>query len=383
MKIAITFGFFLPVPPVSGGAMEKIFFNIGRRLADRGHEVSTFTRQWKDWPQHEVIDGVSYHRVPGWNHTAQLWRNLILDFRWGLRLRRVLPRDAIVVANNVSLPIQLRRGLSPHPSPVSVVLGRMPKGQVRFYQGVDRIYATSEAVAARARYENPAATPRIKVLRNSIDWQAQQGPDTAPRDRLRIGFAGRIHPEKGLDLLMKAAALLNRDTSLPNWEITLVGPVDTAAGGGGTAFRDSLIALAETNGAGHRITFLPPAWDPMVLAAHYRSFAAFCYPSRAEKGEGLSVAPIEAMAAGAVPVLSKLDCYEDLIVPGQNGLLFDHRAKNAPAQLAAALTEVLRNTARRKSLANEAKMTAKAFDYDALAEELDVDLNKLLVQRPQ
>jgi glycosyltransferase involved in cell wall biosynthesis len=377
MKIAITFGFFLPVPPVSGGAMEKIFFNIGRRLADRGHDVSAFTRTWQDWPRQEVIDGVKYHRIPGWNHTPHLWRNLILDFRWGLRVRRQLPLDAIVVANNVSLPIQLRRGFSPHPSPVSVVLGRMPKGQIRFYQGVDRIYATSEAVAVRARYENQALSNRVHVLRNSIDWQAHQGPSKTPSGRIRIGFAGRIHPEKGLDFLMKAAAILELDKTLPAWEITLVGPVETAAGGGGIGYRDSLIAMAEANGAGHRIKFFPPAWDPQILAEHYRGFAIFCYPSRAEKGEGLSVAPIEAMSAGAVPVLSTLGCYDDLIVSGQNGILFNHRAPDSPVKLAHALAQLLRDPANRNSLSDRARATAKNFDYDALAVELETDLSKL------
>lgn len=378
MKIAITFGFFLPVPPVRGGATEKIWFNLGGRLAARGHDVILYTRTWESWPAVERINGMEIHRVPGWDHRSRLWRNLVLDFRWGRRLRRILPRDAAVISHNVFLPILLRLP-SRHCPPVCVVLGRMPKGQVRWYGALDRIYATSEAVAARARSENPRAASRIKVLRNCIDWPAfQGGPGRDPSAPLRIGFAGRIHPEKGLDLLVRATGWLAQDRDLPPWEVALIGPVRAPDGGGGEAFRDSLQSLARRSGAGDRIRFLPPAYDPGALAAFYRSIDIFCYPTRAEKGEGLSVAPIEAMAAGAVPVLSRLDCYTDLIQPGENGVLFDHRAADADTGLAVELAALLRDAGRRARLGAAARATAQNFDYDAVAAELDLDLAALL-----
>ena len=88
MKIALSFGFFLPVPPARGGATEKIWHALGRRLAARGHEVVAFTRTWPGWPDHEEIDGLRYHRLPGRDHTTKLWLNLLLDLRWSLRVRR-------------------------------------------------------------------------------------------------------------------------------------------------------------------------------------------------------------------------------------------------------------------------------------------------------
>jgi glycosyltransferase involved in cell wall biosynthesis len=378
MKIAITFGFFLPVPPARGGATEKIWFNLGRRLAARGHSVSLFARTWEDWPTIEQVDGMEIRRVPGWDHRARLWQNLLLDFRWGLRLRRLLPRDAAVIAHNVFLPILLR--LPPrHRPPVCVVLGRMPKGQVRFYGSTDRIFATSQAVAAQARRENPRAAARIKVLRNCIDWPAfQDSPKRDPSTPLRIGYAGRIHPEKGLDILVRAAGLLAEDPKLPPWEVALIGPVRTTDGGGGEQFLDSLRRLAREHGAGGRVQFLPPAYNPTDLVRFYCSLDIFCYPTRAEKGEGLSVAPIEAMAAGAVPVLSRLDCFADLVRTNENGLLFDHRAADADCRLAAELAALLRDADRRKRLGAAARATARDFDYGTVAAELDLDLCSLL-----
>ena len=214
MKIALSFGFFLPVPPARGGATEKIWHALGRRLAARGHEVTALTRCWPGWPDRETLDGVNYRRLPGWDHTTHLAINLWLDFRWSLRVRRALAPDQTVISHNISLPWLLTRLPARHPSPVSVVIGRMPKGQVRTYGKVDRIYATSEAVADQALRENPGVRPRLRTLRNSIDWHSLQGAPTAP-SVFRIGYVGRLHPEKGLDLLIDAGAILARDSFLP------------------------------------------------------------------------------------------------------------------------------------------------------------------------
>ena len=39
MKITIVLGAFFPVPPIMGGAVEKVWFALGQEFARRGHEV--------------------------------------------------------------------------------------------------------------------------------------------------------------------------------------------------------------------------------------------------------------------------------------------------------------------------------------------------------
>ncbi len=384
MKIAISFGFFLPVPPERGGATEKIWSALARRLVARGHEVVVFSRTWPGWPDREIRDGVTYVRLPGWDHRRKLWQNLILDFRWSLRVRRELPPDALVIAHNISLPILLRLPGWRHPSPVSVVLGRMPKGQLHAYGGVDRVYATSHAVAERARQENPALGPRLHVLANGIDWPSFQGPsERAATGPLRIGFVGRLHPEKGLDFLVEACGLLAREPGLPPWELCLMGPVRTAEGGGGEAYIERLQTRIQSLQLGDRVRLLPPTWDSDALTAFYRSLDLFAYPSLAEQGETFGVSVAESMAAGAAPVVSALACFRDLVTPGRNGLVFDHRADDASAQLAARFAELLSDSALRTSLAGHARADAQRFDYDRVADALDADLRTLFTSGQQ
>lgn len=377
MRITIVMGFFLPVPPVRGGSTEKIWFRLARHFADAGHTVTLVSRTWENWPRRETDRGLTLLRLPGRDHARRLAANLLLDLWWSLKVLRHLPPGDILVSNNVSLPIFARR-LRPSTGRVAVVLGRMPKGQVRAYGAVDRLLATSQAVAARARHENPAVATRLTVFPNPIDWPLHQAArrQEEPGHPLTLGFVGRIHPEKGIEQLLAACALLLDRPGLPPWRCRIIGPADVALGGGGSNYlgqlRDGISPPLVP-----RMEFLPPIFDPAVLARHYGEMDIFCYPTLAEKGEGLSIAPIEAMAAGAVPVLSRLDCYADLLRPEENGVSFDHQGERPAAELAALLAGLLTDTARRQRLAAAAQETARRYDYQISAQRLLADFAQL------
>jgi glycosyltransferase involved in cell wall biosynthesis len=339
-------------------------------MAAAGHDVTILSRRWPGLPDRESHGRLTQLRLRGMGHTRSLPRNLALDFLWGLRVARALPPGDIVVCNTVSLPVWLRR-VKPGAGRVAVVLGRMPKGQNRAYGGVDLVLATSEAVAAKARAENPRLSGRIVVFPNPIDWPlhahaAAQGAAGGP---LTIGYVGRIHPEKGLELLLDAAGVLASRPGLPPWRLVLTGPVSVAQGGGGEAYRDQL-AARYTPALGARLEFAAPIFDTAALARRYGGLDIFCYPSLAAQGEGLSIAPIEAMAAGAVPVVSSLECYRDLIIPGENGCQFDQARPDATAALTEILAGLLSDPGRRRALALRAQETARHHDYTAAAELL-------------
>jgi len=376
VKISIVSGFFLPVPPVQGGAAEKIWFRFAREFAAAGHQVTHFSRTWPGFPETETIDGVRLVRLRGYNHTRRLWQNLLLDFIWGMRIVPKLQSGDIVVCNTVSLPAHLAF-TRPSAGRVVAILGRMPKGQGRFYGRVDRLAATSEAVRAKILSENPRLRERTRVFSNPVDWElhhaaTKKAPESEPRT---IGFVGRLHPEKGIEILIGAAAEMARRTDLPPWRLRLVGPQSVSQGGGGEAYVESLRVLASEAGAA--ISVEPPIYEAGALAQVYGSLDIFCYPSLAEKGEGLSVAPIEAMASGAVPVVSALECYNDLIRNGSNGRVFDHHATDRTTRLAGILAELLRDSGQRRRVAIQAQADARSFDYPVVAKALLDDFAQL------
>ena len=65
MRITIVNGFFLPVPPISGGSTEKSWYNLAREFVTRGHEVTMFSRRWRGFPKKETSEGIRHVRLPG------------------------------------------------------------------------------------------------------------------------------------------------------------------------------------------------------------------------------------------------------------------------------------------------------------------------------
>ncbi len=376
-------GFFLPVPALAGGATEKIWHRLGELMAAEGHDVTILSRRWPGLPDREQIGRVQHVRLPGVNHTRYLPINLLLDFLWGLRVLRALPPADIVVCNTVSLPVYLRWG-KPAAGRVAAVLGRMPKGQNRAYGGVDLLLATSQAVADQVRRENQKLSERIFLFPNPIDWGLHQraAQQASSGHTLTIGYVGRIHPEKGLEQMLDAAVLLAARSDLPPWRLSLIGPVNVVQGGGGEGYRDGLVAKYQPL-LGERLLFLPPIFDQTALARHYGELDIFCYPSLAAKGEGLSIAPIEAMAAGAVPVVSTLDCYRDLIQSTDNGFQFEQTSPSAVSDLAAIFTELLRDPAKRQAVSGRAQATARRFDYAETARLLLGEFGRLTTSAAQ
>jgi len=375
LRINIVMGFFLPVPPVAGGATEKIWFRLAREFAAAGHTVTLLSRCWPGFPERETIDRVAMIRAPGFNHTRRLAFNLLLDGLWGLRLLCQLPAADLSVCNNVSLPIYLP-WLRPRAGRVVVVLGRMPKGQIRFYRRVARLVATSDAVAARVARECPALAPRTRVFPNPIDWELHARSTVQRGEPVTIGFVGRLHPEKGLELLLRAAVRLAAEPGLPRWRVVLRGPSDVRRGGGGETYVQRLQSEFGFK-LGERLTWEPPLFDEAILARCYGTLDIFCYPSLAAQGEGLSVAPLEAMAAGAVPVLSRLDCYRDILREGANGFTFDHTASAADAGLAAVLAHLIGDASLRRAASAQAQAEARRFDYAVVARALLEDFAQL------
>ncbi|MEJ1971723.1 MAG: glycosyltransferase [Lacunisphaera sp.] len=197
MKITIVSGFFLPTPPVAGGAMEKMWWRLARLYVQRGHEVTILCRRWQDWPVEAVVEGVRIVRLPGFNHRRRLWQNLVLDAVWGLKMLTSLPAADILITNTVALPVFVR-ALRPRAGRLVVNLNRFPKGQLRWYRDVARLQAGSASIAAAAAEQAPALASVIRVVPNSIDCSAFAGP-ARPRSAAKpvvIGFIGRINPRK-------------------------------------------------------------------------------------------------------------------------------------------------------------------------------------------
>lgn len=383
MRISIVSGFFLPVPAVQGGATEKAWTRLAEEFSRAGHDVTLVSRSWPDFPQQEFRNGVSHVRVKGYSHSRSLGFNLLKDFLWGVRAALALPPADIVVLNTVSLPVWLG-ALKPSAGKVVLTTGRIPKGQFRLYRKIALVIVNSQIVQQKLLSENVTLKPVCKIYGFPIDFTLLNTPMRNVESRgqgirpIQIGFVGRIHREKGISQLIEAILELARREHLPPWSISLCGPVQVSSGGSGEAFLQTELARLSTSTARDRLTVLPPEYAPPSLAKVYQSLDIFVLPSLAENGETFGVANIEAMAAGCAVVTSRLDCFSDYITPEVNALTYDHRATDAPMQLANQIERILMDPGLRRRLVEAGKKTAARYDYGAYSSRLLGDFQSIL-----
>lgn len=355
MRITILQGAFLPVPPIMGGACEKIWYRMGREFVRAGHAVTHISRAHPELPHQETIEGVRHFRVSGYDAPGALWKLKMLDFFYSLRACRTVPSDSdIVITNTFWSPLLLREKAD---RKLYISVERFPKGQMRWYrQG--RLRSNSAPVAAAIRRELPSSDHhRVSMIPNPLPFMVNDPADEISKQPVLL-YCGRVHPEKGLHLLIEALRLLDRP-----WPLRIVGPWQTEQGGGGVQYKNQLAEAAQ----GLPVTFLGSMHHDKALHAEYRNAAVFLYPSIAEKGETFGSAPLEAMAWACVPIVSNLDCFKDFIRSGENGLIFDHRGAGAVNHLAAAIRTLTTEADLRCSLMRQALSVRQTHSPEAIA----------------
>lgn len=321
-----------------GGGVEKVWFTLAPEFVKRGHEVVIVSRKTPERLREETIDEVKHLRVAGFDTPRSLLWLKFLDLIYSLRTRSILPEADIIVTNTFWLPILVRDSKR---GKIYVHVGRYPKGQMRFYGKAARLQAPSHSIARAIASEAPRLGHKVTVVPYPVTRSIRQRTDSpgrtitaspaaiGDRDKI-ILFVGRVHPEKGVHLLVEAFVNGAR-SAFTDWKLMIVGPTGTRLGGGGEGYLASLQSAAG-KGEG-KISFTGPIFDPSELASVFRKARLFIYPSLSERGESFGLAPLEAMADGCAVLVSNLDCFQDFIRDGETGFIFDHRTKSVANSL--------------------------------------------------
>lgn len=362
MKIGILQGAFLPVPPIEGGAVEKLWYQLGMQFALLGHEVFHISKRHPRLPQHQIIQNVTHIRVPGYRFSSNLFYLKICDLLYCFMALFVLPNVDILVSNTFWMPLLLC--LKPFSRPrIIVSVERMPKGQMFLYRHVDLLRCCSTPVLERVLSEQPNLASKTVMIPNPLPFSFDR--EYSPHSKKPILlYCGRIHPEKGIDLLV-GAFIRACHLGLCGWTLRIVGPSDEAHGGGGSTWLRTL--QLKSGSSSHPIEWIGPIYDETRLQEEYRNASVFVYPSLADKGEAMPLAPLEAMAFGTVPIVSTLPCFQDYIVHNVNGLIFDHLSKNPVATLANNFLEISSSDSHRCSLARAASHVRETHGSEVIA----------------
>ena len=265
---------------------------------------------------------------------ATLW-----DFARWLRARNIAVVQACdLYANVFALPgaalarvpvrIGSRRELAP-PDKTRAHLA----AQRLAYRTAHRVVANSSASATRL-HEDGVSAARVRVIPNGIDLSNFAVARPISRRRI-VATVANLRPEKGHDVLLRAAVLVRQ--RVPDVRFRIIG---------GGPLRQSLCEMASSLGVDDIVEFLGHREDVASLLATSDIYA---FPSRTEAfPNGL----IEGMAAGLPVVSSGVGGMLELVNDRRNGLL-------VPPDDAGALAESLVELMEVPTLANALAIAAR------------------------
>lgn len=211
-----------------------------------------------------------------------------------------------------------------------------PFARMQAVAGVSSACVTPSMFAGKTlvdRFRVPARKVHVIPHGVPLPLQASEGNGRVPQ----LLFVGRLSPEKGLDVLLRALALL--PDRLP-FHLTVAGD---------GPLRHELEELASHLGLNGRVAWRGFCQQPADLLG----VSDVCVvPSRTES---FGLAVVEAMAAGVACVASCTGGIREMIINGLDGLLV---APDDPHALAERLEDVLTDGQLRTALGRAARDTA-------------------------
>lgn len=183
-------------------------------------------------------------------------------------------------------------------------------------------------------------------------------------DGLKLLYAGRLDPEKGVHTAIRAMSLITPREDRP---VTL-----DIVGTGDAVYERGLRALVEQNRLHERVAFrgtVSRAEMPQVLG----QYDALVFPS--EWNEPFARTVLEAMAAGLIVIGTTTGGTAEVLVEGQTGLTFP---RGDPAQLARQIQRLRDDEALCLALAEMARRcVAEKFTFRRMTAQLEAALCEL------
>ena len=173
-----------------------------------------------------------------------------------------------------------------------------------------------------------------------------------PPDTPVLLFAGRIQPLKGLEVAVRALALVSGSPIL----VVVGGP----SGEKGQSELDRAHELATRLGVADRVRFVPPQ-PHELLSTYYRAADVCLVPSRSES---FGLVALEAAACGTPVVASAVGGLRNLVEHGRTGFLVETRD---PGAFAEAVELLLADRWRAAEMSAEAATKARNYTWSAAA----------------
>jgi phosphatidyl-myo-inositol alpha-mannosyltransferase len=210
----------------------------------------------------------------------------------------------------------------------------------------------------------------FEIMPNGVDV-ARFGADLPPIKGLRDGrptvlFVGRFEePRKGLRWLLQAIPLI--EPFFPDLRLVVGGSGDPEEAAEWLPLRDySRTGRTVYRSAGSALEVEFTGFISAVdLPRYYQSCDVYCAPSTG--GESFGIVLLEAMAAGAPVLASRIPGYANVLTHGREGFLVEPRS---PAALAAGIIRLLSDPTLRRQMGEAGKRTASQYDWPIVTRQV-------------
>jgi glycosyltransferase involved in cell wall biosynthesis len=205
---------------------------------------------------------------------------------------------------------------------------------------------------------SPACGERGLVSGNGMGAAGES--DASPAARLKVLFIGRLTEIKGAGLLIRASS------EMAGIELTIAGDGE---------LRNSLAALAKELGVPARLTGQADRAEKRRLLGECDAVVIPSLLLKSERAEGLPVVLLEAMAAAKPIIASRSGGLTDVIIDGENGLLFEPGDEK---DLACKLRDLLAEPGMRSRLGAGAAISASRYDWSVIGEKFRSSIGGVL-----
>lgn len=396
----------LRIPPHKYGAVELYIYNLSRGLAASGHEVTILDiRESPAEPDSEDLDGIKrlciyrkrfdVNSRHAWlNYLGELLDLLGFSFKVNSHLRRQR-YDIIHLHRLITSPILifLNRGLRPkmvYTAHSSIWMEDNPAGLHMLALALDgytmrRVaWVAAQAETLKIKFIRKTKIPPVKiaVIPSGVDT-AYYRPQGVPTDEIKhkYGLEGRtavlcvghIIPRKGIEYLLKAAALLARKTGHSEVLFLLVGPLAQPGFDklGSSDYVTRIREIIKQNGLEQRVR-LTGAVSQEDLLGLFCACAIFVLPSLAESSPAVT---LQAMACAKPIIATGVGGIPDQIKDGWNGFIVPPADEKALAQK---IEYLLDNAAERLKMGRNARqLTEQEFDWENVARKVIGEYQKV------
>lgn len=348
----------LSIPPLYGGATERVIFELGCALAKmRGVNVRIFDYEHPIPRTPKNLEYVTVNGIPIKKHSFFS----ILALLRSMGSKSDIFHCSLAISSILFSKTYGRTVYTSH-SPFWFDPGRFNKTEIRAIKNAAYNVAISKDIYGKMRRynENTAYVPNGV---NTDKFRPPKKRETSPN----VIFVGRIDKQKGLEYLVEAISKLVVD--IPDVRVRCIGPT-SFYGDAESEYSISLQKLVSEHELKDNFIFTRKV-DEQELLEYYRRSSLFVLPS---VSEGMPLVILEAMACG-LPVIAT-------DVSGVRDVLDDKVGRIIPKRDSAALATEMRTILSDSSLAGRmsknARRRAESFNWNRIAKKTLAVYKKVL-----